>query len=151
MTDEIEAIANMLSELDVTSGDPPEKGDSLPDSDPLTRIEALLEKIEELQKENTAVRTELQRKKILENLQTICRELKVPESVILHDLQYHLPDFVLTKEGKVVLAADHFQSAKDVLAALQKQKAHWQPRTAGVGSEPLTPHEKDCNWFTTSR
>jgi len=133
-------------------GNPPE-GDKEEgaEQDPLKRIEGLLAKIEALKTENVAVKNELTQQRISEKLAVIARELNVPENIIADKdiMRVVVGQFVLTKDGDVVSAGKDAIPAKDALAAMQKQKPHWQPPSqGGSGAEDKKTVSHSGEWFT---
>ena len=120
---------------------------SLPGNEDLTaRMEALLTQLSELTSQNHALQAEINEKRIADQLVDSARYLKIPESVITHDLPRYLTDFVL-KDGKAVSKADETQDAMLVLKALQSQRTHWMPTSCGgYGHEPLRPTRTAVNY-----
>ena len=118
-----------------------------PGNEDLTaRMETLLTQLSELTSQNHALQAEINDKRIADQLVDIARYLKIPESVITHDLPRYLTDFVL-KDGKAVSKADETQEAMQVLKALQAQRTHWMPLSCGGDSnEPLRPTRTAVNY-----
>jgi hypothetical protein len=103
------------------------------------RMEAMLAQMADLTSQNIAMRAEIAEKRISDQLGDIARYLKIPESVITHDLPRYQSDFML-KDGKAVSKADETQDAMQVLKALQAQRTHWMPTSqGGCGHEPMRP------------
>ena len=110
------------------------------------RMEALLTQLSELTSQNHALQAEINEKRVADQLVDIARYLKIPESVITHDLSRYQPDFVL-KDGKAVSKADETQDAMQVLKALQAQRTHWMPTSCGGSStEPMRPTRTAVNY-----
>jgi hypothetical protein len=110
-----------------------------PPKDTVPTFDELREQVDRLQ-------SELNQRKIVDSLTAIARELRIPESIIEHDLFMFAERFVL-QDGKPVSISDTKKSAKEVLADLQKTRPHWQPKT--VGDRP-TGGTGNVNWFTKS-
>ena len=110
------------------------------------RMEALLTQLSEVTSQNHALQAEINDKRVADQLVDIARYLKIPESVITHDLSRYQTDFVL-KDGKAVSKADETQGAMQVLKALQAQRTHWMPISCGGSStEPLRPTRTAVNY-----
>ena len=116
------------------------------DEDLTARMETLLTQLSELTSQNHALQAEINEKRIADQLVDIARYLKIPESVITHDLPRYQTDFVL-KEGKAVSKADETQDAMQVLKALQAQRTHWMPVSCGGScNEPMRPTRTAVNY-----
>ena len=110
------------------------------------RMEALLTQLSEVTSQNHALQAEINEKRIADQLVDIARYLKIPESVITHDLPRYQPDFVL-KDGKAVSKTDETQDAMQVLKALQAQRMHWMPTSCGgSGHAPMRPIRAALNY-----
>jgi len=115
------------------------------DEDLTARMETLLTQLSELTSQNHALQAEINEKRIADQLVDIARYLKIPESVITHDLPRYQTDFVL-KDGKAVSKADE-TDAMQVLKALQTQRTHWMPVSCGGSSnEPMRPTRTAVNY-----
>jgi len=118
----------------------------LPGNEDLTaRMETLLAQLSEVTSQNHALQAEINEKRIADQLVDIARYLKIPESVITHDLPRYQSDFVL-KDGKAVSKADE-TDAMQVLKVLQAQRTHWMPVSCGgSGHEPMRPTRTAVNY-----
>ena len=118
-----------------------------PGNEDLTaRMETLLTQLSELTSQNHALQAEINDKRITDQLVDAARYLKIPESVITHDLPRYLTDFVL-KDGKAVSKSDETQEAMQALKALQAQRTHWMPISCGgCDNEPLRPTRTAVNY-----
>ena len=115
------------------------------DEDLTARMETLLAQLSEVTSQNHALQAEINEKRIADQLVDIARYLKIPESVITHDLPRYQSDFVL-KDGKAVSKADE-TDAMQVLKALQAQRTHWMPVSCGGSSnEPMRPTRTAVNY-----
>ena len=103
---------------------------------PEDTINELVATIKTLTAELDRYKAKDDQQKIIDQLGTIAKELRIPEAVIVHDLPRYLPDFIL-KDGKVVARADESQDVRQVLTALQKERPHWLPLSQGAGNEPM--------------
>jgi hypothetical protein len=109
-------------------------------------MQNLLTQMSELTSQNHALQAEINEKRIADQLGDIARYLKIPESVITHDLPRYLTDFVL-KDGKAVSKVDDTQEAMQVLKALQAKRTHWMPRSCGgTGWDEPMPSRKPVNY-----
>ena len=115
------------------------------DEDLTARMETLLTQLSELTSQNHALQAEINEKRIADQLVDIARYLKIPESVITHDLPRYQSDFVL-KDGKAVSKAGE-TDAMQALKALQAQRTHWMPISCGGSSpEPMKPTRTAVNY-----
>jgi len=153
---EQESIADALSgDYSAPPGNPPDEKQTLPLTDAEKHL-ALLEKFQVLSQEYVALQSELNQRKILDELTAVAKVLRIPEAVLLYDLPRYVADFVV-KDDKVVLRADGRQDVASVLKTLQQDRPHWQPLTIAVGGEPLRPtpdgyqgQPSKEGWFTQS-
>ena len=112
------------------------------------RMAEMLDRHSELAAENATLKAEISQRQILDELTHTARILKIPDSVIQHDLQHYVANFVIGKGGRAVSKADETQDVRDVLTALQKDRLHWQPTSRGAcGVEPPMSVTSTANNF----
>ena len=114
------------------------------------RMSAMLDRHSELAAENAALKAEISQRQILDELTHTARLLKIPESVVAHDMKHYIPDFII-KDGRPVLRLDETKDVRDVLTALQKERLHWQPTSRGACSwdEPMRATSTANNFAAT--
>jgi hypothetical protein len=113
------------------------------------RIAGLLDQLSALTAENASIKAEITNRKILDELTTIAKNLKIPESVVTHDLKHYIPDFII-KDGSVVLRFDETRDVTTVLKTLQDERQHWQPVSRGGSSGDSMKATNNANNFAAT-